>query len=791
LNRPPALSPLYPPQDWCGEATSPDPDDHIDCTAGNFGLANSGYVYLTIHAIAAAFQYPESRLTGRITVSTIPPTLTYIKPAQLNALRDIYNTMCKPTQDQLPIWNLLILGASSINRHWTRARYQAGAYSRRKPTPGFLYLASYNTTGREEDTDVIPYCDWLFTTRLDSNPADRSMVLATPPGLAGNGNCERIDYVLCNEDGDVIEIDLDSLGLTGTLPASFVAFDKLKNLYLRENTISGTLPPSIFASSELQRVFLSKNCFTGPVPCPMHSNPALTMISLERNQFTGTLPDCLFTDAPYLQTLDLSYLDLDTTIPDAIQEATELTSLTLRHAGIVGNLPQAMKCNDKLMRVSLERNKLSGTVPSDVVGGMAALYELGLSFNDFSGPIPTIPNTSSGFRHLYLDHNRFSGQFQTQLEGWTANLDASTSSRLYLDHNDLSGPLPSYLYELMTDAHGITQIQINENHFLCDQQRGDWPAWVFRRGTEEFGVCTPLAMVTSATVPNPGSIVVTGTNFVPSTELQCKLINSVTSVATFVNAAYRSPTEVECLAGTAAVPTLTYVVQVANWGTDFYSPALAGSAYVMRTVVIPADPARTVTTSFVASGDVSSYTAARQAAMRAAFAVEAGVPSDSVIISVSAASVNINVEIVYPTPVAAAAAAVALTAPGGTFQSAESLQAMLATAGVPVTVTVITAAPQVVAQNLSRGDVQEVSVGSIIAIVVALVAACVMCLSCSALIQRERAGKPIFQPVGGHVAAIKPPMDMSSSTTIKSPSDMSSSTAESHHHGEVNLQGYM
>jgi len=41
--------------------------------------------------------------------------------------------------------------------------------------------------------------------------------------------------------------------------------------------------------------------------------------------------------------------------------------------------------------------------------------------------------------------------------------------------------------------------------------------------------------------------------------------------------------------------------------------------------------------------------------------------------------------------------------------------------------------------------------------------------------------------VGGHVATIKPPMDLLSSTTIKSPSDMSSSTAESHHHSEVNL----
>ena len=493
----------------------------------------------------------------------------------------------------------------------------------------------------------------------------------------------------------------------------------------------------------------------------------LTSISLERNSFTGTLPDCLFTDAPYLQTLDVSYLDLDTTIPDAIKEATELLSLTMRHAGIVGNLPQALKCNSKLQWASLERNKMSGTVPSDVVGGMSALYELGLSYNRFSGPIPTIPNTSTAFRHLYLDHNDFSGQFEEQLKGWTQNLDASTSSRLYLDHNDLSGPLPTYLYDLIYDAHGINSLAINENHFLCDQQRGDWPAWVFRLGTGVCGVCTPLAMVTSATVPNPGSIVVAGTNFLPSTELQCKLINSVTSVETIVNAGYRSPTEVECLAGTAAIPTLTYVVQVANYGTDFYSPTLAGSAYVIRSVVIPADPARTVATSFVASGDVSSYTAARQAAMRAAFAAQAGVPVDCVIISVTAASVNINVEIVYPTSVAAASAAVGLTAPGGIFQSAASLEQMLQIAGVPVTVTEITAAPQVIAQNLSLGEIKEVlSVGAVIAIVVAVVAACFMCLCCSHLIQRERAGKPVFKPVGGSVGAVTLP----SATTLSSSS---------------------
>jgi len=287
-------------------------------------------------------------------------------------------------------------------------------------------------------------------------------------------------------------------------------------------------------------------------------------------------------------------------------------------------------------------------------------------------------------------------------------------------------------------------------------------------GHAAFGVCTPLAMVTSATVPNPGSIVVTGANFVASPELKCKLINSVTSVATIVNAAYRSPTEVECIAPTIA-PTMTYAVQVANYGTDFYSPALAGSAYVMRSVVIPADPARTVTASFVASGDVSSYTAARQAAMRAAFAARAGVPLESIVLSVTAASVNINLEIVYPTATAAAGAAVALTAAGGAFQSRASLQAVLTNAGVPVTVTEITSPPQVVQQNLSSGTVKEVlSTGGIIAIVVSVVVAFLLCLGASTLIQRERAGKPVFSPVGGGVGAVKPSATATSSSTGRS-----------------------
>ena len=127
---------------------------------------------------------------------------------------------------------------------------------------------------------------------------------------------------------------------------------------------------------------------------------------------------------------------------------------------------------------------------------------------------------------------------------------------------------------------------------------------------------------------------------------------------------------------------------------------------------------------------------------------------------------NINLEIVYPTATAAAGAAGALTGAGGAFQSAASLQAVLTSANVPVTVTEITSAPQVIQQNLSRGTVKEVlSVGAIIAIVVAVVVAFLLCLCASTLIQRERAGKPVFKPVGGGVESVKPSATATSSSS--------------------------
>jgi hypothetical protein len=63
---------------------------------------------------------------------------------------------------------------------------------------------------------------------------------------------------------------------------------------------------------------------------------------------------------------------------------------------------------------------------------------------------------------------------------------------------------------------------------------------------------------------------------------------------------------------------------------------------------------------------------------------------------------------------------------------------------------------------------EVLSVGVIIAIVVSVVVAFLLCLCASTLIQRERAGKPVFSPVGGGVGAVKPSATATSSSTGRS-----------------------
>ena len=123
----------------------------------------------------------------------------------------------------------------------------AGTYS---VLSSWAYKSIFNTTGGERDTYQVPFCEWLYTVNV--------------PALTTT-DCAAIDNVVCDSDGNVVELQLAQEALLGELPASFSAFTKLRKLYLSYNRLSGQLPAQIFTSGDLETINVASNYFTGSV----------------------------------------------------------------------------------------------------------------------------------------------------------------------------------------------------------------------------------------------------------------------------------------------------------------------------------------------------------------------------------------------------------------------------------------------------------------------------------------------------------------------------------------------
>ena len=127
-----------------------------------------------------------------------------------------------------------------------------------------------------------------------------------------------------------------------------------------------------------------------------------------------------FTNLKYLK---LNYLGLAGSIP--VLPST-LISIDLTSNFLVGNL---VNLPNSLQFVDLSNNTLSGHILQQDLP--TALKVFKVSFNQFSGPVPQWPNTTTD---VWLRHNQFNGSFPN-ITGYSSLL------YLFIMDNHLSGPL--------------------------------------------------------------------------------------------------------------------------------------------------------------------------------------------------------------------------------------------------------------------------------------------------------------------------------------------------------------
>lgn len=182
------------------------------------------------------------------------------------------------------------------------------------------------------------------------------------------------------------ELSLDNNNLQGTIPLSLNGLKNLKRLQIQSNKLTDEFP-ELTQLSQLVFLDASKNAISGNIP--FHFPPSLIEIIMRNNQIQGNIPENFLRNLSNLQVLDLSHNKLTESIPASLLTHQSLQQLILSYNNLQSILsPVKSKFYSELVEIDLSNNNIHGFLPG-FMGRMPKLSALSLEKNKLSGMIPT------------------------------------------------------------------------------------------------------------------------------------------------------------------------------------------------------------------------------------------------------------------------------------------------------------------------------------------------------------------------------------------------------------------
>eukprot|EP00258_Populus_trichocarpa_P003375 XP_002304404.3 MDIS1-interacting receptor like kinase 2 [Populus trichocarpa] len=281
--------------------------------------------------------------------------------------------------------------------------------------------------------------------------------------------------ITCDDAGNVTQINLPNVGLTGTL--QYLDFSSLTNLLrldLRENQLTGTIPSSIGTLYKLQYLDLATNFLYGTLPLSLANLTQAYELDFSRNNITGIIDPRLFPDGSAANKTGLVSLKnflLQTTglggrIPEEIGNCKFLSLLALDENRFHGPIPSSLGNSSELTVLRLSNNLLSGNIPPNI-GTLSKLTDLRLLTNQLSGFVPAELGNLSSLTVLHLAENNFTGHLPQQVcqGGKLVNFSAA--------FNNFSGPIPASL----KNCHTLYRVRLEHNQLsgFLEQDFGVYP----------------------------------------------------------------------------------------------------------------------------------------------------------------------------------------------------------------------------------------------------------------------------------------------------------------------------
>ena len=211
--------------------------------------------------------------------------------------------------------------------------------------------------------------------------SDCETLLGAKDELAGEATLNwSVDLAMGSWDGVTVDtasirvtrLELQSSGLSGTIPTALGSLSTLRRLDLSDNELSGGIPSELGSASALERLYLDGNELSGSIPAALGSLSTLEHLDLGANGLSGA-------------------------IPTALGSLTLLQSLSLADNELSGNVPSELGNLTALTELYLQDNPLSGCVPTALNGIASASRDLGeLSFCDEGPARPLAPTVTTG-----------------------------------------------------------------------------------------------------------------------------------------------------------------------------------------------------------------------------------------------------------------------------------------------------------------------------------------------------------------------------------------------------------
>lgn len=294
-------------------------------------------------------------------------------------------------------------------------------------------------------------------------------------------DCCLWEGIVCDQDGRVSRLQLQSRGLKGRISPFLANLTSLSHLNLSHNILFGVLPDKLFMSlpqlstldlsfnslfgeitsalpfpSSIKRIDLSSNHFSGMIlPHWLQQTPNLISFNVSNNSFIGRIPSSICLLPNHIKLLDFSYNELTGQIPHGLGGCSKMEVFRAGFNSLRGLLPYDIYNVSALREIFIPANYISGPIGGGVVH-LSNLIILDLFGNEFTGELPWNIGKLSKLQQLHLHINKLTGLLPSSL------MNCTNLISLNLGFNFFKGDISILDFSKLQN---LTRIDLATNYF--------------------------------------------------------------------------------------------------------------------------------------------------------------------------------------------------------------------------------------------------------------------------------------------------------------------------------------